>query len=224
MEFRRARNEEQKKIRIDQILTAAKDLFEMLEYKDITLGMIADKLDFSRANMSRYVESKEEIFLLLYIRDMQKLVNELLKVFQNKREIGIPEFAAEFADICGAHTVFLRIGAILNTVIEVNISISRLAECKKLMFAEIQKAAGLLTSIFPFLQGESVFRFIMMFSTYAQGLYPTSNLSETQTKAMELAGMPALHGRFTEDLKEFIVLMLNGYKGKKRKGCEDNEK
>jgi len=211
MEFRRARNEEQKKIRMDQILAAAKELFDVLEYKDITLGMIADKLDFSRANMSRYIESKEEIFLRLYIQDMQKLVNELLKAFQKKKKIGIPEFAAEFAEICGAHTVFLRIGSILNTVIEMNISISRLAECKKLMFTEIQKAAGLLVSIFPFLQGESAFRFIMMFSGYAQGLYPTSNLSEAQAKAMELAGMPAFHGRFTEDLKEFIVLILNGY-------------
>lgn len=211
MEFRRARNEEQKKIRTDQILAAAKELFDVLAYKDITLGMIADKLDFSRANMSRYIESKEEIFLRLYIQDMQKLVDVLLKAFQKKKKISIPEFAAEFAEICGAHTVFLRIGSILNTVIEINISISRLAECKKLMFAEIQKAAGLLVSIFPFLQGEAAFRFIMMFSGYAQGLYPTSNLSETQAKAMELAGMPALHGRFTEDLKEFIVLILSGY-------------
>ena len=46
-----------------EIKKAASDLFDEVPYSEITLTTIAKRLSWTRANLYRYVSTKEEIFL-----------------------------------------------------------------------------------------------------------------------------------------------------------------
>ena len=61
--FTRARSSEQKEERMREIKCAAERQFEQRTYQSISLSTIAEELSWSRANLYKYVTSKEEIFL-----------------------------------------------------------------------------------------------------------------------------------------------------------------
>lgn len=58
--FKRARSAEQKQERMREIKRAAADLFATRPYHEITLTTIAEQLSWSRANLYKYVTTKEE--------------------------------------------------------------------------------------------------------------------------------------------------------------------
>ncbi len=55
MNFIRARGEEQKKIRIQQIVDAAASLYAEVGYDKVTFSQIGRKLSFSRLNLYNYL-------------------------------------------------------------------------------------------------------------------------------------------------------------------------
>lgn len=71
MQFQRARSDKQKNIRMSEIVNATINLYESLQYDKITLALIAKQLSFSRANLYKYVSTKEEIFLLIISGDIE---------------------------------------------------------------------------------------------------------------------------------------------------------
>ena len=62
-DYIRARSYDQKEERLNQIKKATEELFENFPYTEITLSTIAEKLGWSRANLYKYVTTKEEIIL-----------------------------------------------------------------------------------------------------------------------------------------------------------------
>ena len=62
-DYIRARRDEHKEERLSQIKEATAELFAKCPYSEITLTTIAEKLGWSRANLYKYVTTKEEIFL-----------------------------------------------------------------------------------------------------------------------------------------------------------------
>ena len=67
MSFERARSREHKEERREEIMKAGAELLETMDYEKITLAAIADKLSFTRANLYKYVSSRDEIFLWILL-------------------------------------------------------------------------------------------------------------------------------------------------------------
>ena len=85
MEIKRARNAKQKDQRINQILEVTEELFLQHNYGEITLAMIANKLDYTRGNLYKYISTKEEIFLKMYAIKQEDWVNEVVNSFPNNK-------------------------------------------------------------------------------------------------------------------------------------------
>ena len=81
MNFIRARGEEQKKIRIQQIVDAAASLYAEVGYDKVTFSQIGRKLSFSRLNLYNYFRCKEDIFLTLLLQDIRCMVEDAEKTF-----------------------------------------------------------------------------------------------------------------------------------------------
>ncbi|EGW40889.1 TetR/AcrR family transcriptional regulator, partial [Desulfosporosinus sp. OT] len=92
MEFERARNEEQKSIRRDQIIEAALKLYETEPFEKITLASIANELSFSRANLYKYVTTKEEIFLRILNSDLEKWVEQVYERLEKYDRLELKTF------------------------------------------------------------------------------------------------------------------------------------
>ena len=63
VDFERARQPEQKELRREAILEAATELLAEKGLHDISLSAIARRAKLSKANLYRYFESREAIFL-----------------------------------------------------------------------------------------------------------------------------------------------------------------
>jgi len=57
----RARSDEQIEQRINEIVDATARLYEENRFEDITFAMIAKEANFTRSNLYRYFQTKEEI-------------------------------------------------------------------------------------------------------------------------------------------------------------------
>ena len=80
--WKRARTKKQKKSRKEEIIEATSYLYENHIFSDITFALIARKSNFTRSNLYKYFNNKEEIFLELLLADIikwRKTLNKELK-------------------------------------------------------------------------------------------------------------------------------------------------
>lgn len=127
----RARSDEHKEERLSQIKEATEELFEAAPYTEITLTTIAEKLGWSRANLYKYVTTKEEIFLEIAAEKMAAYYGSLLSAFPEGNNFSIAVVAEVWAGILNANQDYMRYVSYLNPIIETNVTVERLAVFKK---------------------------------------------------------------------------------------------
>ena len=131
VDYIRARSDEHKEERLSQIKEATAGLFESCPYSEITLTTIAEKLGWSRANLYKYVTTKEEIFLEISAEKMSAYYNSLLSAFPEGNDFSHEVIAEVWAGIVNANQDYMRYVSYLNPVIETNVTVERLAVFKK---------------------------------------------------------------------------------------------
>ena len=124
--FIRAKSDENKAIRIQEIMDVTDRLFHEHSYHEITLSTIAKEFCFARGGLYKYVTSKEEIFLLIYPQKQEALLKDLLKELETVT-ITKETFSKVMSDVCSCHLDFIKYHQILNAIIESNVSLERLA-------------------------------------------------------------------------------------------------
>ena len=210
MGFKRARSKEQKDIRIQQIAKAAAKLYEKNDYEKITLAAIADELSFTRANLYKYIKSKEEIFLHIILSDLDALIAELERKLSSRSNVNIREFADIWTKALYKHKRLVELMSILYTVIEKNTTIEKLTVFKASLMGSLHKLFEIIKSALPTLDESAVSDFIYMQLYYVMGMYPATRQSEIQKKAIELAGFPYTPPDFVVEYNKFVVFSLNG--------------
>ena len=233
MGFKRARTDEQKRERLAGAVDAADRLLDRFPYREITMTSIADELGFSRANLGHYVRTKEELFLLLALRDLPALHDELGALAGEDDggvgeggalghgeggegagdfDGGIEAFAVRFAAACGRHRNVGRVGALLTAIVETNVDVERLAACKREMMQLSLDSARLFARRFPFLSDEDAMNLVMDLVHYVAGLYPAAYPLEVQREAMRRAGFEQAERSFEQTLARLTAVQLNGYR------------
>lgn len=213
-EFIRARNPEQKKQRLEEIMTATDKLFHEHPYHEVTLTTIAEELHWSRGNLYKYVTTKEEIFLELYAQKQLAFTTELEAAFRGKTGLSDEDFAAIWSDVLGRHQDYLRYHGILATIIETNVTLDSLTAFKKRSFADRQPVFDLLAAQCPGLPEKLVRQLFFALLYQGCGLYTHTHCSELTAKAMAAAGQLVSHDRFEPLFADFMVMCLKYYQKK----------
>lgn len=210
MSFKRARSKKQKDIRIGQIAEAAAKLYGKTDYNEITLAAIAGELSFTRANLYKYIKTKEEIFLVIILSDLDAWIGELQKEFIKNEKISIEEFAEIWSKTLNEHKRLIELMSILYTVIEKKVTVEKLADFKTGMISSLDNLFTLIKSVMPSLSNAAVGEFVYMQLYYVMGMYPATKQSEVQKKAVALSGIPYTAPNFTQEFQKFILFSLNG--------------
>ncbi len=72
--------------RKEEIINACEKLYQKLDFKDINIKLIGDKISVGRTSIYNYFETKEEIFLALLEREYLKWNEDLINILtQNKK-------------------------------------------------------------------------------------------------------------------------------------------
>lgn len=212
MDFERARSKEQKNIRIKQITDSARKLFKNQKYEEITLAGIAKELSFTRANLYKYVATKEEIFLFILIEDISSWIEDLKNRFEGKKNISIEEFAKTWAEGLDSNREMIKVLSLMFSIIEKNVSVDKLVSFKLEFFKEFQKVIDLVKILLPDISSEKAYKFIQMQMYFVIGLYPATRENKTQKQAIEKAGIPYIAPDLVSTITDFILIVLNSMK------------
>lgn len=212
--YQRARTQEQKTQRLDDILDTTDSILDEGSYRDVTLSAIAERVGCSRANLSHYVGSKEEILLLLYTRSLKGILEDMqsidLGALDASSRDDLKTAAAILAAMLSAHRDFGRLGALLPSIIETNVGLERLIECKREIITLMTEGADLLVECGLFDDPADSARFLRDLANYVSGLYPATHPLPIQRTACKETGYPI--PSYEASLRDFLIVQLVGYR------------
>ena len=205
----RARSDEQIEQRINEIVDATARLYDENRFEDITIAMIAKEANFTRSNLYRYFQKKEDIFLELMKHDIVAWRRNILENFTD----GNPSFreAAEiFVEFILKHERMVKLFTVLFTLLEPNSSLEALTAFKQKITEEIGMVAQFLSTALPFPSIEAAAEFLTAQSYLVIGAYPMMNLTLKQKKAMQAIGMDTNPDFYREKLVHATDMLLQG--------------
>jgi AcrR family transcriptional regulator len=209
MTWERARSEEQKKIRINEILAATAKLYDSHDYENITFAAIAKEADFTRSNLYKYFTNKEEIFLELLIIDIKEWRKDLLKVSENKK-ISIALFASSWVKLQVKHKRMGKLYTILYTFLEKKASLESLIHFKKAIMKEFTSVIKALIHAFPALTEEKAMKLLLSILALSTGTYPLFNQTEKQLKAMNSMKIKHDQRYYKEVYEDAVTILIQG--------------
>ncbi len=208
-EYIRARSSEQKKERMNEIMEVTDHLFTEKTYHDITLTTIATSLGWSRGNLYKYVTTKEEIFLELYLEKQKSYFEDLKAAFAGNNHLSKEEFAHTWAHILDLHHDYLKYYGILATIIETNVALERLVEFKRSVMNGVNDTIHIIEHQCG-LSLETSSELFWAFLYHATGLNNGCTNNPKILEAMRIAGIPPRNVTFTDSIYGFILMCLKG--------------
>ena len=209
MDWVRARSDEQIEQRISEIVDATARLYEENRFEDITFAMIAKEADFTRSNLYRYFQTKEDIFLELMKHDIALWRADILENFADGN-LSLHEVAEASVELILKHRRMVKLFTILFTLLEPNASLEALTAFKQKINEEIGMVAQFLSTVLPFPSVETAAEFLTAQSSLAIGAYPMMDLTPKQIEAMDAINMETSPEYYRERLVHAIELLLQG--------------
>lgn len=209
-EFIRARSPEQKEQRLADIKAAVRRQFEERPYHEITLTTIADELGWSRANLYKYVSTKEDVFLLITEDEMDAYFDALLTALPEGCGLSPDTVAEVWAGIANAHRAYFRLGDLLTTIIETNVSLERLTDFKRSYYDLVGQMRERLPHILD-VTPDNVERLIMAVYYHGVGLAGTCWNNPLLVQALDALGIERPVSDFRNEMADFIGMCLAHY-------------
>lgn len=207
-DYIRARSDDQKEERLNQIKTATAELFESCPFNEITLSTISEKLGWSRANLYKYVTTKEEIILEIAADKMTAYYTSLMAAFPKGNNFNTEVIAEVWAGIVNAHQDYMRYVSYLNPVIETNVTVERLAIFKKKFY---DLSYGFRDILAPMLEvsAENANKLQVDLLMYASAKASTCYNNPLVQEALKKINIEPGKMDFYRDVKDFILMGID---------------
>ena len=205
-DYIRARSPEHKQERMEAIMAAADKLFQKTPYHQITMGIIAEELGWSRSSLYKYAATQEEIFLALHSAKNRAWFAELAKALKDA-PLPADEFARTWANVTDRHADFLRYQEIIISIIESNVTLERLTEFKRDFANMLEPIVSILERQCEIdAKGAADLYLRLLFQ--APGLYNHYHCAELTRKAMLAAGLEPANGSFVDAYADFVLMCI----------------
>lgn len=172
--------------RREEIISACKELYKTMSFKEITIKEIASYTSFTRPSIYNYFETKEEIFLAILQKEYVLWVEELEQVIADNESLTKPQLAKALALSLENRALLLKLMSMNHYDMEANSRMERLVEFKKAYGASLTAVGKLLEKFCKDVDGNA---FIYNFFPFIYGIYPYAVVTEKQREAMAQAGI-----------------------------------
>ncbi|MBD1373537.1 TetR/AcrR family transcriptional regulator [Hazenella sp. IB182357] len=210
MGFSRARTNEQKQKRIEEVMCATARLYDTVPYEEITFAAIAKEAGFARSNLYIYFTSKEEILLEILVSDLSSWYQNVEASFHVRRSYALEEVMEVWTDALIKNERNLSLLSILFTVLEKNVTVEALTKFKEGLLTVQQKCYQLLQGLFPTASDDALQQFLVSAFALAQGLYPMTRLSEVQLEAIENCTLGYVPPTFRDSYLKACIQLAQG--------------
>ena len=194
MVWERARTEFQKQTRVESILQAALKLLRKKPFHSITLSELAKDLSFTRANLYKYFESKEEVYLALLaerIADCGRNARLSLPTQQQIVQTGrLESFTEYWVEVMAEHSEMLTLLSVAGNILEKNCSDRVLLQSKLAMAEAVDRDfIFCLMTFFPGREYDEYHGLVSHLIILANGLHSICGLSQTQRDFLTQQGL-----------------------------------
>ena len=207
-DYIRARSDEHKDERLSQIKEATASLFENGSYAEINLTTIAAKLGWSRANLYKYVTTKEEIFLEIIAEKMAVYYTSLLSAFPQGNNFSSQVISEVWAGILNANQNYMRYLSYLNPVIETNVTVERLAIFKKKYYDFANSFSSILSEMLK-INIDEAYKIQLDVIYYASSNAASCYKNPLIQEALKQINVTPPEMDFYSDMKNFLKMRLD---------------
>lgn len=208
LSFQRARRPEEQKLRRDAILKAAEELFDAEGPSGTGLNAIAARAGFTKSNVYRYFESREEVLMSLFLGELERFVDDF-EGRLDKIERGDVDGLAEastwtFLD----HPRFCALVAILTSVLEQNVSVEKIIALKRAVTVFNTRIATAVHRRLPQASLEDCSWAVGMVATLVGGMWPNVTPSPNAATVLAMPEFGYLKPVPERDLRRAIAALF----------------
>ncbi len=175
MTWERARSKENKDYRVLEIVEATGNLFDRYSFEDMNFVAISKEAGFTRSNMYKYFNSKEEIFLEILKSDIKSFVKDLENEFEDGAAFSVAESVDKFIGLRLKYTRIRRIYSMLNSLLGNNCSEKRKDEFLEFINSTNAVKCKILSRAIKGLDNRKAYEFLIMEASVAAGLFHIMN-------------------------------------------------
>lgn len=206
--FQRARQPEQIRVRREALLAAAAELFDAEGPGGAGLNAIAARAGFTKSNVYRYFESREDVLLALFLDEFDRL-SQTIEEAVLIRPLGDTAAVAEAFTACFiAHPRCCQLMSIFASVLERNVSEKMIQSVKRHLKARSEGIVAAMLDRLPRAKPDDCGWALAMTSSLVAGMWPGIHPNAAVATVLaqpEFAQMVLLPER---DLKRAIAALL----------------
>ena len=208
----RARSNDDKSIRRDQLIRAAFDLWYTTSFSSFTMSDVATRAGLAKGTTYLYFKTKEELLLALLMRELGNWFDDLRARLEVKERWSPKKLARVITESMRERTTLRSLMTIQASILEHNIGPDAALEFKQFLFARAAVASASLEDRLPFLEpGQGLF-VLQSLNALVIGLDQLGNPSEVVQKVLEQPDLSLLRVDFETHLRQALEALLNGLK------------
>lgn len=211
MNWQRARTDDKKSERREEIYAAAFRLFKRDGYDKVSFNAIAAEAGFTKSNLYRYFSSKEDIYLCIFSDLFGQWVESCLSALAELQpQPPASEFAEAWLASMRPHQEYLTLATLLLTALERNSSFEQLQTFKRVSMQRLYAVAVAICRLYPQLSTQQGFSFLSLSfaATTHYWALATDNADLVRIYAMD--EFQSLKPNFERDLALAIEVTLCG--------------
>lgn len=195
--------------RREEIINACEQLYQTMNFREITLKEIGMIVPFSRPTIYNYFQTKEEIFLALYKREYDRWNEDLAAIADSHDTLPVEQLADALATSLAKREQLLKLLAMNNYDMEANSRQELLTSFKASYGKSLQLIRLLLEKFCPQMTEADIHRFLYIFFPFMFGIYPYTAVTQKQRTAMQEAGVDYVYQTIYELTNNCLTQLLN---------------
>lgn len=203
-------SEELTNARKAEIINACAKLYDIKNFKQITLKEIGEKTSFTRTSIYNYFQTKEEIFLALLQQEYEKWIDDLNEMLHNNKTMSAEQFADSLARSLEKRERLLKLMSMNHYDMEANSRMENLVAFKTVYGNSMRTVTSCLQKFFPRMTAGDIQEFIYAFFPFLFGVYPYTVVTDKQKEAMEKANANYVFLSIYEITKSIVRKLLQG--------------
>jgi AcrR family transcriptional regulator len=214
--FKRARSEEQREARRQEILRVAADMVARMPVADLSLNELSRRVGLAKSNVLRYFESREAVLLELLDLAWRDWLGRLAAALRDAVAVATP-VGERYSGIAATMTaslvddrLFCELISVAAAVLERNVSTEVARRYKLNVIANNDALAELVHRYLPEITAEGATYVAGGTLVSIAGLWPLTQPCEALLRVYEDPAMAALRLDFGTALQEMLSTLLAG--------------
>ena len=188
MGSQRARLNNEIDARKKEVKEAAATLFLTMDYEDITLKLLSERVSISRPSLYTYYPTKDVLYMEMLKDKYLEWSEKLLKMFPSKKQLSREDFCKKLAKEIWNDDLFIRLLSLHQSAMENKCNYEQVEAFKKDVLPYFINFHQVLAEQFPNTEEDKLNEFAIQYNIYCNTLDGIKNLPQSQREIMNNLG------------------------------------